>query len=171
MAAIEDIVAWCRAERTRLAQQLEQLQSGHLRTYEKLAQPPGWLEIDTTAQSIDLCRQYISELNAIVARYPEVTLVAQPAPAAAPVRVATVAAPAAAPGPHRQLHSDQEHSWWVNGWCVVKGQQPRWQCVGTYSTRTEAEEEAAKAGDGFYVRWGGYNEQTKEFTSGPQFGA
>jgi hypothetical protein len=48
MAAIEDIVAWCRAEQSRLAHQLEELQSGRLRTYEKHAQELGWLEIDTT---------------------------------------------------------------------------------------------------------------------------
>jgi hypothetical protein len=170
MAAIEDIVAWCRAERARLAHHLEELQAGRLRTYEKREQPRGWFEIDTTRQSIDLCRQYISEFNAIVARYPEAAAVEPPAPAAAPVQVATPGAPARAPAEHRPLHSDAEHSWWINGWCVVKGRLPTWQCIGTYATRADAEEEAVRAGDGFYVRWGGYNERTKEFTSGPQFG-
>jgi hypothetical protein len=170
MAAIEDIIAWCKQEQSRLAHQLEQLQSGRLRIVEKHAQAPGWLEIDTTPQSIDLCRQYISEFNAIVARYPAVIASPPPPPAPTPVRiVAPEVSPPAAAEPHK-LHSDEEHDWWVNGWCVVKGQRPRWQCVGTYASRAEAEEAAVKAGDGFYVRWGGYNERTKEFATGPSFG-
>src|ERR1700691_5263003 len=82
MAAIEEIIAWCKQEQARLAHQLEQLQSGWLRIYEKHAQAPGWLEIDTTEQSIELCRQYISELSAIVARYPAIvpTIPVSPAP-------------------------------------------------------------------------------------------
>lgn len=160
MAAIEDIVAWCRAERSRLAHQLEALQSGRLRTYEKQAQPPGWLEIDTTARSIDRCRQYISELNAIVAHHPEVI------PSQAPVPRPT-ASPAAQLKP--ELQRDAVHPDWVHGWGVVKGTQPNWDCRGAYATRAEADDEAAKAGKGYYVRWGSYNERTKEFTSGPSF--
>jgi hypothetical protein len=156
MAAIEDIVAWCRAERSRLTHQLEELQSGRLRTYEKQAQPPGWLEIDTTGQSIDLCRQNISELNAIVARYPEVV-------------AASARQPAAIQGEHHLQHVGVVHAGWLHGWGVVKGTQPNWNCKGAYATRTGAEEEAAKAGKGYYVRWGSYNERTKEFTSGPSF--
>ena len=159
MAAIEDIVAWCRAERSRLAHQIEQLQSGHLRTYEKQAQPPGWLEIDTTAQSVDLYRQYISELNAIVARYPEVNPPAAPAPSP----------PAATQAEHHLPQVGVIHSGWAHGWGVVKGNQPNWDCKGAYETRAEAEEAAAKAGKGYYVRWGSYNESRKEFTSGPTF--
>jgi hypothetical protein len=166
MAAIEDIVGWCRVERLRLAHQLEELQSGWLRTYEKQAQEQGWLEIDTTAQSIDLCRQYISELNAIVARYPDVSVT----PAATPLPVVPpVARPAMPPGEHPPLSRDAIHPDWLHGWGVVKGNQPNWDCKGAYATRTEADDEAAKAGAGYYVRWGSYNERTKEFTSGPAF--
>ncbi|HEV2189991.1 MAG TPA: hypothetical protein VGR70_22490 [Stellaceae bacterium] len=164
MAAIEDIVAWCRAERSRLAHQLEALQSGRLRTCEKQAQPPGWLEIDTTAQSIDRCREYISELNAIIARHPEIAPAATAA-AAAPARPV----PATAPQERRELQRDAIHPDWAHGWGVVKGTQPNWDCMGAYATRSEAEDEAAKAGKGYYVRWGSYNERTKEFTSGPLF--
>jgi hypothetical protein len=163
MAAIEDIVAWCRAERSRLARQLEELQSGWLRTYEKQAQELGWLEIDTTVQSIDLCRQYISELSAIIARYPEIMPAAGPAAVAPPRGVVPV------PVAHPALQRDDIHPDWQHGWGVVKGTQPKWECKGVYATRAEAEEEAAKAGLGYYARWGSYAERTGEFMSGPNF--
>ena len=156
MAAIEHIVAWCRAERSRLAHQFEELQSGRLRTYEKQAQSAGWLEIDTTTQSIHLCRQYISELNAIVAHFPEI--VAADAPQLAAVQ-----------GEHHLQRVGVVHDGWLHGWGVVNGTRPNWDCAGAYETRAEAEDAAAKAGKGYYARWGSYNELTKEFTSGPSF--
>jgi hypothetical protein len=169
MAAIEDIIAWCKQEQSRLAHRLEQLQSGQLRTVEKHAQAPGWFEIDTTAQSIDLYRQYISELSAIIARYPAVvpTIPAMPPPVS-PRMVAPVPSPAASPAERRPLMPDATHPGWVNGWGVVKGQPPKWQFAGIYGTHAEADEAAAKAGEGYYARWGGYSEHTKEFISGPQ---
>ncbi|HXO03679.1 MAG TPA: hypothetical protein VN900_16575 [Stellaceae bacterium] len=168
MAAIEDIVGWCRQELSRLAHRLEQLQSGHLRTYEKHPHSPGWLEIDTTAQSIELCRQYMSEFNAIIARHPEVAPPAPSAPPPAPARVVHPAPhPAAAHGVHVSGFKDTTHPGWVNGWAVVKGQPPKWQVIGIYESHAEAVEAAAEAGEGYYARWGGYNTQTKDFTSGP----
>src|SRR5271169_1538462 len=97
MAAIENILAWAKQEQARLAHRLEQLQSGRLRIAEKHAQTPGWLEIDTTAQTIELCQQYISELNAIIARYPEIVPTAPVAPAPVPRFIPPVVPPAAAP--------------------------------------------------------------------------
>jgi hypothetical protein len=170
MAAIEEIIAWCKQEQSRLAHQLEQLQSGWLRTYEKHAQAPGWLEIDTTEQSIALCRQYISELSAIVARYPAIVPTAPVSPAPVPHFVSPVRQPAAAPAAAPSSgFPDATHPDWTNGWGVIKGQPPKWQFAGIYSTHAEANEAAAKAGEGYYARWGSYNEGTKEFTSGPQF--
>jgi hypothetical protein len=90
---------------------------------------------------------------------------ADPAPAAAPPRVVVPVAPAQ----HPPLQRDAVHPAWLHGWGVVKGNQPKWECKGAYETRAEAEAEAAKAGAGYYVRWGSYNERTKEFTSGPSF--
>jgi hypothetical protein len=52
---------------------------------------------------------------------------------------------------------------------VVKGQPPKWQFSGIYATHAEANEAAAAAGEGYYARWGAYNEGSKEFTSGPSF--
>lgn len=66
------------------------------------------------------------------------------------------------------LQHDPMRPGWVQGWGVVKGEEPTWHFVGIYGTRAEAEEAAAKAGDGYITRWGGYNEATKEFISGPQ---
>jgi hypothetical protein len=167
MAAIEDIVAWCRAERSRLTHRLEELQSGRLRTYDKLAQERGWLEIDTTAQSIDRGRQYISELNAIVAGYPETVPIIQPVPV--PVSAAVPASAAPAPVARPPLQRDLVHPDWAHGWGVVKGTQPKWECKGVFATHAEADEAAAKAGKGYYVRWGSYAERTGEFISGPSF--
>ena len=60
MAALENILAWCKEERARLLDQIVQLEAGTLRTYEKHVHPPGWIEIDTTEQSIDLYKHIIS---------------------------------------------------------------------------------------------------------------
>jgi hypothetical protein len=170
MADIEDIIAWCRQEQARLTQRLEQLQSGRLRIVEKHAQAPGWLEIDTTAQSMDLCRQYMSELSAIIARHPEIIPAPAQPPAPPPRMVPPVPPPAAAvAAAPRPLLTDPTHPGWVNGWGVVKGRPPKWQFAGIYETHAAADEAAAKAGEGYYARWGGYNARTKEFTSGPSF--
>ena len=169
MAAIENILAWAKQEQARLAHRLEQLQSGHLRVYEKHAQAPGWLEIDTTAPSIELCQQYISELNAIIARYPEIVPTTPVAPPPVPRFVPPVRQPAATtPEEHGHLQPTA-HPDWVVGWGVIKGEPPRWQFEGIYASHADANEAAAKAGEGYYARWGSYNEGTKEFTSGPSF--
>jgi hypothetical protein len=186
MAAIEDILGWAKQEQSRLAHELEQLLSGRLRTYEKHAQSPGWLEIDTTDQSITRCREYISELNAIVARYPQIVPTQIVPPRPQPVKPPAVAPePTATPVPrtvppvaphanlieHGHLRVGRvQHPGWVQGWGVVKGQPPRWQLAGVYESHAEANEAVAEAGEGYYARWGSYNEQTKEFTSGPVFG-
>jgi hypothetical protein len=175
MAAIENIIAWAKQEQTRLAHQLEELQSGQLRTYEKHAQAPGWLEVDTTEHSLELCRQYISEFSAILAQYPAIVPGEPAAPPprprfVPPVRVVTIepAAPTEPEAPRNLLHSET-HPDWLVGWGVVKGQPPRWQFAGIYRTHAEADAAAAEAGEGFYARWGSYNAGSKEFTSGPSF--
>jgi len=165
MAAIENILAWARQERQRLARDLEQLQSGRLRIVEKLAQPPGWLEIDTTAQSIELCRQYLSELGAIIALHPSIVPTTPAAPPLTPRYVPPVPQTQA---PDHLLPSDV-HPDWVVGWGVVKGPPPNWEFAGIFATQTEADEAAAKAGDGYYARWGSYHKGRNEFASGPQF--
>jgi len=170
VAAIENIIAWAKQEQARLAQQLEQLQTGWLRTCEKHAQAPGWLEIDTTEHSIEQCRHYISELSAIVALYPEVVPTTPAAPAPTPRFVPPVAPATAHPEPPPpSLHHSDVHRDWVSGWGVVKGQPPRWRFAGIYPTHAAANEAAAKAGEGYYARWGTYNEGANEFTSGPSF--
>ncbi|HVH78884.1 MAG TPA: hypothetical protein VM782_05815, partial [Stellaceae bacterium] len=130
MAAIENILAWAKQEQARLAHRLERLQSGRLHVVEKHAHAPGWLEVDTTAQSIELCQQYLSELSAIIALNPEIipTEPAAPPPTPrfvppAPPPVAPVerpVAPQAASGPvHGLLHAGAaQHADWVVGWGV-----------------------------------------------------
>jgi hypothetical protein len=172
MAAIENIIAWAKHEQARLTQQLAELQAGQLRTYEKHAQPPGWLEVDTTEHTIEICRHYLSELSAIVALHPAVVPSEPAAPPPAPRFIPPrPSAPADTPARreaearlHPAIHAD-----WVVGWGVVKGQPPRWTFAGIYSTHSEANEAAVEAGDGYYARWGSYNSGSKEFTSGPAF--
>ena len=180
MAAIENIIAWAKQEQTRLAQRLQQLQSGRLQVVEKHAQTPGWLEVDTTAQAIELCQQYLSELSAIIALNPEVVPTEPAAPPltprfippehAAPQQHAPPNPPPAQGLLHGLLHAGAaQHAHWVLGWGVVKGQPPRWQFASIYETHAEADEAAAAAGEGYYARWGSYNQGSKEFTSGPSF--
>jgi hypothetical protein len=163
MAAIENILAWAKQEQARLAQRLEQLQSGRLHVVEKHAHAPGWLEVDATAQSIELCQQYLSELSAIIALNPEVVPTEPAAPPPVPrfippaARLAAAQQTPPAPSPaHGLLHGllhpgPAQHADWVLGWGVVKGQPPRWQFAGIYKTHAEADEAAAAAGEGYYA--------------------
>ena len=64
------------------------------------------------------------------------------------------------------LQSSPTHPGWVQGWGVLKGDAPAWEFSGIFENREDAEAAAVKAGSGFYTRWGGYNEDTKEFLSG-----
>jgi hypothetical protein len=180
MAAIENILAWAKQEQARLTQRIEQLRSGRLHVVEKHAHAPGWLEIDVTQQTVELCRQYLSELNAIVALNPEIVPTAPAAPPPVPRFIPPAPPPHVAHEPpqpsaahgllHGLLHAGTaQHTGWVQGWGVVKGQPPRWQVVGIYETHAEADEAVAAAGEGYYARWGSYNETRKEFTSGPSF--
>src|SRR5215469_9555677 len=128
MAAIENIIAWAKGEQARLAQQLSELQSGHLRTYEKHDQSPGWLEVDTTQHTIELSRHYISELNAIIALHPTVepTIPAAPPPTprfVPPTRQAATMADAMAQMPPENLleKPPNAESDVIVGWGVVKG--------------------------------------------------
>lgn len=185
MAAIENIIAWAKREQERLTHRLAALQTGHLRTCDRHAHHPGWLDVDTTEHEIELCRHYLSELSALVALHPDVVPTEPAAPPLVPRLIpprpqpspAQAAADTAHEPPHWEaeaepprnlLHSDV-HPDWLVGWGVVKGQPPRWQFAGIYRTHGEANAAAAQAGDGYYARWGSYNAGTKEFTSGPQF--
>lgn len=192
MATIENIIAWAKHEQTRLSQQLAELIAGRLRTCEKHAQAPGWLEVDTTEHTIELCRHYLSELSAIIALHPAVVPSEPAAPPPVPRFIpprpqphaeeqpphAQPELPPMPPAPpemhpgHPEMHGHLQHMGhadWVVGWGVVKGQPPSWVFAGIYPTHAEADEAAAKAGNGYYARWGSYNEGRKEFTSGPSF--
>ncbi|HTZ36528.1 MAG TPA: hypothetical protein VMB84_10920 [Stellaceae bacterium] len=169
MAAIENIIAWAQQEQARLAQRLDELQSGRLRAVEKHAHPPGWLEVDVTDEAVERCRQFISELSAIIALHPAVVPSQPAAPPPQPRFVPPVAQQPAAASPERPHLQPATHLGWVVGWGVVKGQPPGWQFAGIYPTHAEANAAAAKAGDGYYARWGSYNEGSREFTSGPSF--
>ena len=54
----------------------------------------------------------------------------------------------------------------MQGWGVVEGDPPDWKFAGIFETRQEAQVAAAKGGPGYGVRWGSYDERTKQFFSG-----
>jgi hypothetical protein len=64
------------------------------------------------------------------------------------------------------LQTDSRYPGWVKGWGVVKGEPPGWHFAGIFETRLEALEAAEKAGEGYGVQWGSYDERNKEFVSG-----
>ena len=127
MAAIENIIAWAKLEQARLTGRLAELQSGRLRTYEKHAHSPGWLEVDTTEHTIELCRHYLSELSAIMALHPAIVPTQPAAPPPEPRFIPPQ--PQLAPQPeahprHPEMHGHLQqavHADWVVGWGVVKG--------------------------------------------------
>jgi hypothetical protein len=68
------------------------------------------------------------------------------------------------------LHSTARYPGWVQGWTVFKGGGWRGpKIVGVYETREEAEDAARKAGEGYEVRWGSYEEDRKEIVTGDRF--
>ncbi|HVC54041.1 MAG TPA: hypothetical protein VND87_18625 [Stellaceae bacterium] len=64
------------------------------------------------------------------------------------------------------LQTDPRYPGWVQGWGVIKGESPDWTCFGAYGTRQEALDATVQAGQGYTVRWGSYNESSKQFVSG-----
>lgn len=64
------------------------------------------------------------------------------------------------------MQSDPRYPGWVQGWGVIKGDPPRWEFAGIFDSRQEALAAAEKAGAGFAVQWGSYDEKNKEFVSG-----
>jgi hypothetical protein len=64
------------------------------------------------------------------------------------------------------LQTDPMHPGWVQGWGVVKGEPPNWEFAGIFGEKDEADAAAAKAGAGYYARWGSYEEDSKQFISG-----
>jgi hypothetical protein len=49
---------------------------------------------------------------------------------------------------------------------VVDGDPPDWRIAGVFKTLQEARTAAAHAGTGYEVRWGSYDQRSKEFVSG-----
>jgi hypothetical protein len=58
---------------------------------------------------------------------------------------------------------------WVHGWLVYRDNGWRRKFVGVFDTRQEALAEAEKAGKGYEVRFGSYNESAHDFTTAGQF--
>jgi hypothetical protein len=69
MALIDKLVAWCRDERRKAQELLEWMEAGKARFGTRSADGK-W--IDTTADDIERYRQKIAEMDALIARHPEV---------------------------------------------------------------------------------------------------
>lgn len=68
------------------------------------------------------------------------------------------------------LHSNTRHPGWVQGWTVFKtGGWRGPKFVGVYETREEAQAAAAKAGEGYDIRWGSYAEAEQDLIGGDRF--
>jgi hypothetical protein len=66
----------------------------------------------------------------------------------------------------KMLHSDPRYPGWVQGWGVVEGESPDWKLAGVFETLQEGRAAAAEAGPSYEVRWGSYDNSSKEFVSG-----
>jgi hypothetical protein len=66
----------------------------------------------------------------------------------------------------KMLHSDTRYPGWVQGWGVVEGNSPDWKLAGVFETLQEARTAATAAGPTYEVRWGSYDDSSKEFVSG-----
>ena len=109
----------------------------------------GWLEIDMTEQSVDLCR-HLSELNAIIARYPQ-SKPPRPQIGCPPVEPGEWSLPGRLRGP-RPLTSMAHPGW------VTAGAWSGPAAAILRDLRTHAEADAAAARRAKAVtRWGGYN--------------
>src|SRR4051812_4136297 len=69
MTLIKRLVAWCKEERRQMQESLERMESG-ADQFGPLA--PGTGFVDTTASDIERYRRKIAELDALIARHPDV---------------------------------------------------------------------------------------------------
>ncbi len=68
MTLIENLIAWCKEQRTQLERQIEMMESGNLQSIE---QRPGVGRVDTTEASLARAKRQLAEIDALLARYPE----------------------------------------------------------------------------------------------------
>ena len=71
MSAPDRFVAWCKQEQASIEQQLELMDTGKVRTGEDIG--AGW--IDTTAESIELAKARLAELNDLLTEAGKATVV------------------------------------------------------------------------------------------------
>lgn len=64
-----DFISWSRKERVSLVHRTESMESGNLQTYEHRNEASA---VDTTAASIERAKHLLAELDALLAKYPEV---------------------------------------------------------------------------------------------------
>ena len=62
--------------------------------------------------------------------------------------------------------TDSTHPGWVQGWGVIKGPPEEREFAGMFGSRDDAEEAALKAGVGFEVRWGSFDQDNNDYVTG-----
>lgn len=58
---------------------------------------------------------------------------------------------------------------WVRGWLVFRDSGWRRKFVGVFATREEAAAEAEKAGKGYQVRFGSYDDNARDYATAGEF--
>jgi hypothetical protein len=69
MSLVGDFISWSRKERASLIHRTELMESGKLQTFEDRDEHQA---VDTTGESIERAKYQLVELDALLARYPEV---------------------------------------------------------------------------------------------------
>jgi hypothetical protein len=64
--ALEELIAWYRAEADRLKKQIELMESGRMRRHSREADGPF---VDTTDQELESCKSRLAQLDALVERH------------------------------------------------------------------------------------------------------
>jgi hypothetical protein len=70
MSLFSDFISWSRKERASLIYRTELMESGKLQTYYEDRNKPA--AVDTTVESLERAKHQLAELDALLARYPEV---------------------------------------------------------------------------------------------------
>ena len=69
MSLFGDFISWSRKERATLLHRTELMEAGKLQTYEDRNESG---EVDTTVESIGRAKHQLAELDALLAKYPDI---------------------------------------------------------------------------------------------------
>ena len=76
MTLLDNLITWCKEQRTQIERQIEMVKSGNLQTRERR---PGSGWVDTTEADLARAKRQLAEIDALLARYSELAEVDRPA--------------------------------------------------------------------------------------------